>query len=163
MGFTGTDVQRLAHLAALDNFQSLAERGSKEPVLGIVDVLAQTVGGVHHVLCIFHGGGQRLLADDVMTCVHSLDGNVMVQEVGHTDVHQIAVALGDGGIIVVIDFIALKAVAGSQSMDTIHGLVADTDDLHLVLDAAVAVGMKVGREGCADQQHTKLFHDRSLL
>ena len=72
VGFPGADVKGLTHLAAVDDLQGLAECRSKEPVFRVVNVLAQTLGGVNHILCVFHGGGQGLFADDIVTCLEHL-------------------------------------------------------------------------------------------
>ena len=154
VAFARADVQGLTELTALQNALCLAEGGSEEPVLGVIDVLSKARGGIDHVLRILDGRCQRLFADDAVTGVQRLDGDIVVQEIRHADVHEVALALGDGGIIIVIDLVAGKAVALSQRLDAVGRAVADADDLHLVKQAAVAVGMKVGGKRRADQQYT---------
>ena len=113
-------------------------------------MLTETVSGIYHVLGVFHGSCQRLLTDDIAACVHGLDGNVMMQEVGHAYIHQVAVTFCDGGVDVIIRGITCEAVAVCQSGNAAQVLIANTDDLNFIQDAAVAIRMQVGREGRAD-------------
>ena len=117
VALTGADIQGLAQLAAFHDGLCLPECGSKQPVFCVVDVLAQTIGGVHHILCILNGGSQRLFADDVSSCVHRLDSYIVMQEVGHADVHQVAVTFCDGGVVVIVGGVALETIAVCQSFD----------------------------------------------
>ena len=153
-----TDIQGFTYLTGVDDLHCLAESRGKEPVLSIVDVLTQLISGVYHILRIFNGGSQGLLTDDIATCIHSLDCYIVVQEVGHTDVHQIALALSNCLVVIVISSVAGEAVAVCQFFDAAQVPVANTDDLHLVQHTAVAVRMKIGRKCCADQQNSQFFH-----
>ena len=141
-----SDVEHSAELAALDKSDRLSEGGSEEPILCIVDMLAEALCGLYHILCVLNGGRKRLLTNDVAAAVHSLDSYVVVQEVGHTDVDKVALALCDRLVVIIVSRVAREAVAIGESLYCRGVLIADADDVNLVEYSAVSVGMKVGRE-----------------
>ena len=87
----------------------------------------------------------------------------MVQEVGHADIHQIAVTVRNSRVDVIIGGIAGKTITLCQYVNTVQRSVADAHNIYFILDSTVTIAVKVSRKSSSNQKYTKLFHTCQLL